>query len=484
MDKPIERILVCGAGLAGHMTSAALSRQLPPSVQITVVDCAGASSADHFYGTVAPPSAYAFNLALGVSEPDLILRSDAAFCLGVEYSDWGRSSWIQCFQQQLPVIGGVLFHHYLSRLRLGELEPYLVSAMAARNGSFAHPPERGDTPLSRAEYGYQFDPRSYARLFAASADAARVQRLAATIAHVDRDEAGISAIRLADGASHTADLYIDCTGPDALLLSRLDAPSLAGRRVGAAFSRNAGDRLAAPCVKVTSADYGWSARTPLRQGEARLTLYHPDARAEALRAHGAAPELESEAVLGRRAQAWLGNCVAIGQSASVVEPLTTAPMLLLQRDIERLLSLIPVSPQMSVERGEFNRRCAEDYAHAGLFNRALFETEPLPDAPYWREARAEPVAEKLAMKLAQFASRGLLVGFDLEPFNQEDWTILHFGMGRRPERYDRVADQAPEDKLRQHLAAMRNDIERVVKAMPSHEAYLADLTRFLMKKMS
>ena len=74
-------------------------------------------------------------------------------------------------------------------------------------------------------------------------------------------------------------------------------------------------------------------------------------------------------------------------------------------------------------------------------------------------AREEPPHEKLAQKIAQFESRGVLVAFDLEPFNTEDWTILHHGMGRRPARYDRMADRIPEAETRAMVDRMPHDIE-------------------------
>ena len=164
--------------------------------------------------------------------------------------------------------------------------------------------------------------------------------------------------------------------------------------------------------------------------------------------------------------------------------MTHAPMRLLQRQIERLLTLVPCSGDMSVERREFNRQGADDYTHAELFNRALFETKTSFQSPYWLTAREEPADEKLNQKISQFESRGVLVAFDLEPFNAEDWTILHHGMGRRPARYDRVADRVPEAEVRPMLAAMTRDIENLVKTMPNHHDYMTNLVRYLKQKKS
>jgi tryptophan halogenase len=230
---------------------------------------------------------------------------------------------------------------------------------------------------------------------------------------------------------------------------------------------------------VIARDFGWQSETSLKTSVARLTVYAPETESEAIAAHGDSPQHAGEITLGRRACAWKGNCVGIGHAASVLEPLSHAPMLLLEREIDRLLTLVPFSRDMSVESREFNRQGAEDYTHAEIFNRALYETPPRAQTAFWHAARAEPPHEKLVQKLTQFESRGLLAAFDLEPFTPEEWVILHHGMRRRPVRYDRMADRTPEGEVRPMFDAMSREIENLVKTMPSHHDYMVSLVRYL-----
>ena len=71
--KPVQRIIVCGSGVAAHLAAVALARQLPPTIRIIWVNGADSRDADLFYGGVTAPTAYAFNLAAGVSEPRLMV---------------------------------------------------------------------------------------------------------------------------------------------------------------------------------------------------------------------------------------------------------------------------------------------------------------------------------------------------------------------------------------------------------------------------
>ena len=482
--KSIARIVVCGGGLAAHMAAAALGRQLPRSIQVTWVKCADRRDADLFYGGVTDPAAYSFNLSAGVSEPQMILGTNTAFSWGTHFDDWGAShrSWVQCFHLPFPVVGGVPYHQHLLRLGLDDLEPLLLPAVAARRGVFAHPPGNASGPLSRAEYGYQFDPHTYCEPFAVSARSSGVQVMAADLADVEFHEGGVTALRLADGQSVSGDLFVDCTGPDARLLTALGVRPPGGRRLKGMLSPRAGTKVGPPCRIVAAHDFGWQSETSLQDGFARLTIFAAETEAAALVAHGATPSHHGEAVIGRRDSAWEGNCVALGHAAGVIEPLTHAPMLILQREIERLLTLIPVSHDMSVERREFNRQTAADHLHAEDFHRALFDMQPPSTSAYWLAACAVPPHETLACKLTQFASRGMLVAFDLEPFNPEEWTIQHFGMGRRAARYDRLADLQPAAEARASFQNAARDIEKLVASMPSHGEYLANLIRYLKQK--
>ena len=481
----LDHIVLVGSGLAAEMTACSLAAQLPPSIRLTVVPAAAGSDSDILYGTVTSPTAYAFNLEAGLAEPRLVLDSDCAFSWGTKYLKWtgGKRSWVQGFQLPLPVVDGVMFHHYLALLGQERLDRYLLTAAAGEKGTFAHPPQDGgkdaQSPHGRAEYGYQMDPASYADLFrAASAGKDRLARLESPMERVDAEDGRIARLHLADGGVVEGDLYLDCSGPDALLLSALGVATGSSREIVASLSRRAASKPGPPLRSVTPTAPGWTSVTPLRGADVLLSVSHPSAADSAQQLEDART---ARAGIGRRDAAWSGNCIGIGHAAGVAEPLTPAPVMLLERDVRRLLSLLPVSPGMSVERREYNRQYIDDFDHAALFTRALFETDGLPDTSYWQEAKAQPLDERLERKIALFADRGVFVGYDLEPFHEEDWMILHYGMGRAPRRYDVSADRARRDRVQGFLDSLQRDVDRLAAAMPPHGPYMEKLGEYLKK---
>ncbi|EGF90013.1 tryptophan halogenase family protein [Asticcacaulis biprosthecium C19] len=473
--------MVCGSGLAAQQVCAALAPYLCDALSVTWITGMSGADSDIVYGNLAPPTAYDFNLSLGVSEPDLILNSDTTFSYGTHVTNWGarRLNWVQAFHQPLPVLEGATFQHYLTQQGQSALEPFLVSAMAARRGVFAHPPEDLAHPLSRAEYGYHFDAAAYGALFELAAARGGVRKVAADISAIDAVDGVINAVHLSNGQTLTAGLWIDATGPQAMLLSQIAGVRQGTRRLCFHLTRMETETPGPAVTTINGTPYGWQAKTALRTSTLMLTTSDPDSDLEAQAALETAPLRSATVDICWRDMAWVGNCVGIGHAACVAEPLTIAPMRLLQRDIERLLPLLPVSDDLSVERREYNRQALADYVHADLFTRALFETQPMDGAPYWRAATRTPADERLVRKIEQFESRGLHVAFDLEPFGPEDWLTLHYGMGRSPLRYDRTVDGADSARIRQYLETLRGNIENAVRSMPPHASYLNGLTNYL-----
>jgi tryptophan halogenase len=316
----------------------------------------------------------------------------------------------------------------------------------------------------------------------------------------------IAAIALQNGKSLSADLYIDCSGPAAKLMTALPAAAAAQpnappsnappRRLKAAARFETQAKLGPPRRRLIAHNFGWQSETPLQGRQQHLIIYDPASQAAALEALGGAPSESAEIEIKRLDTPWRGNCAAIGQSAAAIEPLTPAPMMMLQADISRLLELIPVGEDMTIERREYNRRFRGDHAHAALFGAAFFAANAKAGprasgnldlgSPYWRAAKAyyarADADGKLRAKLTQFKSRGALVTFDCEPFSPQDWVMLYFGLGHDPARYDPLADRMPSAQVEATLARMKMAIAQMAEKMPPHHVYMTNLLRYLKEQ--
>lgn len=478
-----HHIAIYGAGLAGQMTALALIHNLPSSYKICLIeDKSSNNDADVLYGNVCSPNAYDFHRTLGLSEPDLLFNSDTNFSYGSHYRHWGhcQRDWVQCYHLPLPVQESVEFHHSLLRAGIQNLEPYLVSAQAARHGVFAHPPQDPNIPLSRAEYGYQVSTDKYlAAIFniLKNAPPQKIQQIETESLKVSTSNNCIDCLILSDGKKVEADWFIDCSGPKASLLESLDAKLISERKVNFLSSSITKTNDSETVRQVAARDFGWHSKTPLRDTIAKLTLYADDDEA-ARKFHGVS-ELSGEVELGYRQKAWVNNCIAIGHAAALIEPLTPAPMTLLQRDIERLLELIPINQDDRVERKEFNRRFVLDYEHSCIFNDAFYQCDDFPNTSFWQQAQSLSVNEKLQIKLTQFESRAIITMFDLEPFNEQDWLILHFGMQRKPRRYNRFADRHSSERLLKWFENIESDINAIVNKMPPSQRYVLKMLDYL-----
>ena len=464
-----KTIIICGGGLAGHLTAAHLSKHLNATHKIVFLPNCGTSNFDFMYGGATTPTAYEFLRRIGLDEPNLIQNTATSFSLGTHVQNWpnANSDWVQCHHLPLPALNAVPFQHHLSRDG-ADLQALLVSSVAAKVGKFAHPPQDPKVPLSRAEYGYQFDASELVALMGKGLQQTGVEIRSEKVDQVVVEGQTISGVVLENGERISGDLYLDCSGPERRLLNSLDASFKATRTVSARAHRERVDRLGPAARHLIAHASGWQINTHLQDSVCTVNITADDG-------HDAV-------TLGGVDHAWSGNCVAIGQSAYVMEPLSPAPMMLLQADIERLLDLIPVVEDCGVERREYNRRFNDDVSLARLFQDALRLSSEAFQTPFWEEAVASADSEALERKIMQFEHRGLLVKYDLEPFNDEDWLILHSGMGRRPRQTDRQVERVALQDTQRQFAGLQSAIQQIVSRMPPHHDYIVNLKRYLEKQ--
>jgi tryptophan halogenase len=170
---------------------------------------------------------------------------------------------------------------------------------------------------------------------------------------------------------------------------------------------------------------------------------------------------------GRRTRAMVGNVVAIGAAAGEVPPLDAGPEHLIQGGVTRLIALFPRPGQTRAAAGEYNRLAAETIERLRDLAVLRHRLARRPGA-VWDLARAAPTPEGLAYKIAQFESRGRVVMYDEETFDEAGWTAALVGHGVVPRRHDPLVERMPLDKTRMMLDRMATVLREAAAGMPPH----------------
>lgn len=484
---PLGRVAIFGGGVEAWMTAAGLARATGGQAQIRVVetgpDAAGALS--------SLPSLRAFHALLGLDEAALMAATQATYKLGSRFSGWTPGAeHCDAFGELGASLQGVGFHQYWTRLNqtgdAAALDDYSLAAVIARQGRFAPPSPDPRSPLSSLAYGLHLDAALYVEVLRGLAQRGGVSARQGQIAQVAREAPGgdIAAVLLADGERVEADLFIDSTGPAARLIG--DEPfedwsHLLPADRAVRFSAPP-QPDAPPLTRIEAAAEGWLWRIPLRDRLEAGLVYRSDLTSDDEAVTAAARGLPQGRPFdpqflsvrsGRRSRSMVGNCVAIGDAAGVVENLDAARLHLIQAGVTRLIALFPRSGGAGVAAQEYNRLGAEALERVRDMAILHYRKAARRDGAIWDLGRDGPVPEKLAYKLAQFQSRGRVVIYDEETFLEPSWIAAFIGHGLRPERCDPLVDRMPVERIRATAERMRDIFHQTAARLPTHAEALA-----------
>lgn len=474
--RPIRRIVVAGGGIVGLSAALAFARALPQArVQLIDLPVSPDALADRLPGTL--PAMRHFNRLAGIDEPAMVRQSGASFRLGTRFEDWAADgrSWVHCFGRHGSQVDNSPFHHQWLRLRSEgsalEFSAYAPAAAIAAAGKFVHPSEDRRTLLGSFDYALRVEPDSYRDLLRERAAAARVALRAGEIAEVAIEDGRVSVLRLGDGREIRADLYIDCAGPKAPILSRLTGAFedwgevLPFRHL--AIEEDA--RMAqGPLDVATATPGGYRLAIPLRSGGLRISVS----------ADQPVDSLEGSPVAfrtGRRPASWVGNVVAFGDSAVVVDPLESTNLHLAQSAIRRAVSLIPDADFHPLVLREFNRRTAGEADRIRDFIAVHFMGSSRRRGGFWEGLPSRRAPASLAHTLTQFKDRARLPRYEEETFDDDSWLAVLFGLGLQPKRLDPTVHRVDVHRARAMLDRIAGSTAALPQGLPSYQDYMRQL---------
>ncbi|WP_421731260.1 tryptophan halogenase family protein [Brevundimonas sp.] len=494
-DSRIRSIVIVGGGTAGWMTAAALVQHFRKApVTITVVESSEIGTIG--VGEATIPTIRRFYAQLGMTDAEVMQATQATCKLGIRFVDWSGpgSDFIHPFGLYGQELKGIGFHHYWMRLRAhGDTTPlsdFSLGASLARAGKFTHPSPNPPSSLSVFDWALHLDASLFAQHLRAYAEAGGCSRIDAKVGSVElRSTDGfIETITLEDGRKIEGDLFVDCTGFRGLLIGEAMGSTyedwgqwLPCDTAYAVQSENAPGDAPQPFTRVAARSAGWQWGIPLRHRAGNGIVFSSAHLEDQQALDTLMPNLMGEPLTeprrigfrpGRRRQAWVKNCVAIGLSAGFLEPLESTSIALIENGIERLKSLFPDRNFAQPVIDEYNDQSAREMERTRDFIILHYKLNGR-DEPMWRDCREAAVPETLQRKIDLWKARGQFVRYRWEMFHPASWLAIYDGFNAMPDTYDPGVESFAIADLSRGLSEMRAAVAKTVDATPDHAQFLA-----------
>ncbi|AQT60438.1 tryptophan halogenase family protein [Cellvibrio sp. PSBB023] len=486
MSQTIKKVVIAGGGTSGWCTAVALSRQFGTLLDITLIESAEIGTVG--VGEATFPTICSFHKIHGIDEQEFLSATKGSIKLAISFENWarkgdryihpfgsfGNASWI-----------GDFYHYWLAakaRGYDGELDDICFELQAAKSHKFAI------TENPKLNYAYHFDAALYAKFLRKLSEEKGVHRIEGKIVQVKQhlDNGFIESVVLESGVAIEGDLFIDCTGFRGLLI---EETLNAGYETWGQWLRN--DSAVAlqtefsgdipPYTRAIAHDSGWQWKIPLqhRQGTGHVysSAYISDEDARNTLLQNLDGDIRAELRLlkfntGRRKQAWVKNCVAIGLAGGFVEPLESTSIHLIQIGVHRLLKLFPFEGCNEYLIRRYNELSRIEYENIRDFIILHYKATERDDTPYWRDCRDMAIPDSLAERLELFRATGYVHHNSDEVFGVTSWLKVMTGQRIVPQGYHHFPHVISDEKIFSGLTSMKEKIANAVKKMPSHTDFL------------
>lgn len=384
----VKHIVVVGGGSAGWITAGSLAAEFKSNaasgIKVTLIESPDVKIIGVGEGTW--PSMRTTLKHMGIAETDFLSHCHASFKQGSKFIGWRNGHADDSY-----------YHPFTTPPGYTEVDLYRAWQSADTGLSFAdtvcaqspvceasRAPKQAATPdyAGVTNYGYHLDAGRFADLLQRHCvEKLGVRHVLDHVQQVQTDpEDYITSIGTRNSGPIAGDLFIDCTGVQALLLGGhyqvpfLDKQDILFNDTALAmqvpYAKDSDPIASATLSTAQEAGWIWDIGLPSRRGIGHVfSSAHSDSeQAErALRAHVAnlvgettAEQLAVRQIRfrpGHREKFWHKNCLAIGMSSGFLEPLEASALALVELSVAMLKDELPTDrTHMEIVAQRFNQR--------------------------------------------------------------------------------------------------------------------------------
>lgn len=325
--KKINKIAVVGGGTAG-LVSALILKKSFPNIDITIIRSkdigiigVGEGSTEHWSD---------FMEFIGIDVRSVIQETDATFKSGIMFKNWGGPDYLQSIGDGFNLTNNGYPFVYANQISKNKSPEQLVSPLSWNSRSNIWFLGQETAQVQQ----YHFNTHKLNVFLENLSTSLGIHLIDDEIVSVDVDDNGINTLH-GKARIYTSDFYIDCTGFRRLLMSKLGCEweshsKYLKMKEALVFPIEFDQDETIPMWTLAQGmDAGWMFRLPVwgRYGNGYIYdsnyITAEQAKDEIDRYFGKDIEISKQIKFdpGALKECWIKNCVAIGLSASFVEPL-------------------------------------------------------------------------------------------------------------------------------------------------------------------
>lgn len=516
MTQPIQSIVIVGGGSAGWITAGTIAAKHRHKLSVTLIESPSIKPIGVGEGTW--PTMRNTLRAMGISETDFIRQCDASFKQGAKFARWvdGSSSDFYYHPLVLPVGFGQ-----------GNLAPYWQHHVKDQSFSAAVcyqealcesglAPKHMATPEYEAiaNYAYHLDAGKFGEFLKQHCiNNLGVRYIADDVCAVHSAENGdISTLGTANSGLLAGDLFIDCSGFNALLIGKhyqvpfIDKSDVLfadqALAVHAPFNEEStqGDIASHTVSTAQPAGWIWDIGLQSRRGVGYVYSSRHTSEAEAektLRNYlqpsigAAASTLEVRKIAihsGHRQVFWRNNCVAVGLAAGFLEPLEASALVLVELSAQMLAEQMPACREvMDIIAKRFNQTFLYRWDRIIDFLKLHYILSRRNDNTFWSDNRDPQTIPQSLQDLLQLWRHQHPWHYDFtdrcEVFPAASYQYVLYGMGFETEAGALELSPAEVAFAQRQLEENQRIINKAKSQLPPHRELINKIHQYGLQKL-
>lgn len=433
-----KNICVVGGGTAGFVAALILKKAYP-SISIQIIESSkigtigvGEGSTEHWKE---------FMDYMGFNKAEMLTKSDATFKAGIMFKDWSKNDYLQTVEGAYNILAHDYPVLYGKLISDGRLPKDLVEDESWTGNIFW----TNDVEEILSEFPvaqFHFNTVKLNDYLHEKAQSLGIKIVDDIIEDVVTDDNGIKSISSKEN-TYEADFFIDCTGFKRILLNKLGAEWESYSKylkMNRAIVFQTPDEDTYPMWTLAQAmKYGWMFRIPVwgRKGNGYIFdsnyINADEAQREVEEMLGEGIDVRKEISFdpGAVKNSWIKNCVAIGLSASFVEPLEATSI---GTSIQQSFLLTDrILNYSEVTINKYNKEVTSILNDIRDFI-ALHYITDRDDSNFWKDQKDVPLPPSLEENLTQWKNRLPTTGdfdstSDYKLFDKMHYILVMHGLG-------------------------------------------------------